>query len=47
MWCRVDFVWTDVSEERVTSIFRVDGILQSHSRENLKSFIVIYNFPMN
>jgi hypothetical protein len=23
MWRRVDLVWTDVSEERMTSIFRV------------------------
>jgi hypothetical protein len=58
MWRPVDFVWTDVSEERIVSIFTVekssskepawsrgcshipeDGILQSHSRENLKSYI--------
>jgi hypothetical protein len=25
MWRRVDFVWTDISEERIVSIFRVDG----------------------
>jgi hypothetical protein len=24
MWCRVDLVWTDVSEESITSIFRVE-----------------------
>jgi hypothetical protein len=24
MWRRVDLVWTDVSEERITPIFRVD-----------------------
>jgi hypothetical protein len=24
MWGRVDFVWTDVSEERIASIFRVE-----------------------
>jgi hypothetical protein len=24
MWRRVDFVWTDVSEERIASIFRVE-----------------------
>jgi hypothetical protein len=24
MWRRVDFVWTDVSEERFASIFRVE-----------------------
>jgi hypothetical protein len=24
MWCRVDFVWIDVSEERIASIFRVE-----------------------
>jgi hypothetical protein len=32
MWCRVDFVWTDVSEEGIASIFRV---------ENLKSYTAI------
>jgi hypothetical protein len=24
MWRRVDFVWTDVSEERIASTFRVE-----------------------
>jgi hypothetical protein len=24
MWCRVDLVWTDVSEERIAFIFRVE-----------------------
>jgi hypothetical protein len=24
MWRRVDLVWTDVSEERIASIFRVE-----------------------
>jgi hypothetical protein len=24
MWCRVDLVWTDVSEERIASIFRIE-----------------------
>jgi hypothetical protein len=24
MWCRVDLVWTDVSEERIASIFWVE-----------------------
>jgi hypothetical protein len=24
MWRRVDIVWTDVSEERIASIFRVE-----------------------
>jgi hypothetical protein len=24
MWRRVDLVWTDVSEERITSIFKVE-----------------------
>jgi hypothetical protein len=24
MWCRVDLVWTDVSEERIASIFKVE-----------------------
>jgi hypothetical protein len=63
MWRHVDLVnWTDVSEERIASIFRVeesaseepawacgcrstrrhipeDGILNSHRRENLKSYM--------
>jgi hypothetical protein len=25
MWRRVDLVWTDVSEERIASIFRVEN----------------------
>jgi hypothetical protein len=48
MWSRVDLVWTDASEERIASIFKVEksaseeptwagGILHSHRRENLKS----------
>jgi hypothetical protein len=24
MWCRVDLMWTDISEERIASIFRVE-----------------------
>jgi hypothetical protein len=45
MWRRVDLMWTDISEERIATIFRVeksaseepeDGILRSHRRENLK-----------
>jgi hypothetical protein len=66
MWRCVDLVWTNVSEERIASIFRVenprvrdqrekvaadcstrfkrhnipeDGILHSHRRENLKSYM--------
>jgi hypothetical protein len=54
---RVDIVCTDVSEERIFSIFRVistrrhileDGILHSHRRENLKSYnhgLLYYNTP--
>jgi hypothetical protein len=57
---RVYIVWTDVSGERIASIFRVensaseepawtsgcsqipeDGILHSHRRENLKSYILL------
>jgi hypothetical protein len=64
MWRRVDLVWTDVSEELITSIFMVeksaseelvwaggcrhipqDGILHSHRRENLKSYIGDNLFP--
>jgi hypothetical protein len=41
MWHRVDMVLTDVSEERITSIFRVeDCFLHSHRRENLKSYFL-------
>jgi hypothetical protein len=65
MWHRVDVVLTYVSEERIASIFRVEGkirksaseetsvntkstrchileycFLQSHRRENLKSYIL-------
>jgi hypothetical protein len=62
MWRRVDIVLTDISEERIASIFRVerietsvnirstgrhiqeDGILHSHRRENLKSYIDVMRF---
>jgi hypothetical protein len=65
MWRRVDLMWTDVSEEHIASIFRVeksankepawarccshvleDGSLQSHRRENLKSYTNIYKFHL-
>jgi hypothetical protein len=50
MWRRVDIVWTDVSEERIASIFRVEkstseepawagGCRLSHRRENLRSYM--------
>jgi hypothetical protein len=73
MWRRVDLVRSDVSEESIASIFRVeksaskepawacssvcemsvrtrstrrhipeDGILNSHRRENLKSYVTNY-----
>jgi hypothetical protein len=47
MWRHVDIVWTDVSEERIASIFRVEksGSEEptwaggcSHRRENFKSY---------
>jgi hypothetical protein len=38
MWRDVDLVWTDVSEERISSIPE-DGIPHSHRCENLKSDI--------
>jgi hypothetical protein len=47
MWRSVDLVWTDVSEERISSIFRVEKSASeepawaggcSHRRENLKSY---------
>jgi hypothetical protein len=60
MWRRVDLGWTNVSEKRIASIFKVeksvseepawvggwshipeDGILYSHLRENLKSYMII------
>jgi hypothetical protein len=37
MWHRVDLVWTEVSEERITSIPE-DPILHSYRREDLKSY---------
>jgi hypothetical protein len=37
---RVTLVRTDVSEELSASFIRVDAILHSHRRENLKSCIV-------
>jgi hypothetical protein len=44
MWRRVDLVRTDVSEERLLTqnlhgATTEDGILDSHRRENLKSYI--------
>jgi hypothetical protein len=24
MWCRIDLVWADVSEERIASVFRLE-----------------------
>jgi hypothetical protein len=44
MWRRVDLVWTDVSEEHKNTSstqrhITEDGILHSHHRENLKSYI--------
>jgi hypothetical protein len=32
MWRRVDFVWTDVSEERIASIFRVENLRARNQR---------------
>jgi hypothetical protein len=49
MWRRIDLEWTDVSEERVASIFSVEEsaseepVWANHRCENLKSFIV-YTF---
>jgi hypothetical protein len=38
MWHRVDVVLTDVSEERITSIFRVEGkIRKSASEETVRT----------
>jgi hypothetical protein len=33
MWHRVEVVLTDVSEERIASIFRVEGKIRKSSRE--------------
>jgi hypothetical protein len=33
MWRRVDAVLTDVSEERIASIFRVEGKIRKSARE--------------
>jgi hypothetical protein len=35
MWRRVDLVWTDVSEERIASIF---GLATSHAGSSLADF---------
>jgi hypothetical protein len=62
MWRLLDMLLTDVSEERIASIFRAtrssetsvnkistrshipeEGILHSHRRDNLKSYII---FPI-
>jgi predicted transcriptional regulator len=38
MWHRVDVVLTDISEERITSIFRVEGkIRKSASEETVRA----------
>jgi hypothetical protein len=77
MWRRVVLVWTDVSGEHITSIFRVEksaseeptwaggcstqpqdarttrllipenGILRSHRRENLKSYLHMLSLEIN
>ena len=33
MWHRVDVVLTDVSEERIASIFRIEGKIRKYVRE--------------
>jgi hypothetical protein len=35
MWRCVDLVWTDVSEERIASIFRVEKSASEESREQV------------
>jgi hypothetical protein len=37
MWLRVDLVWTDVSEERITSIFRVEKSAQTTQKKSRDS----------
>jgi uncharacterized protein (DUF2342 family) len=38
MWCSVDVVLTDVSEERIASIFRIEGKNKKiHKRRNSES----------
>jgi hypothetical protein len=51
MWRRVDLVWTDVLEERIASIFRVQKFASEepawaggsvrNRRENLKSYLIL------
>jgi hypothetical protein len=53
-WRRVDLVWTDVSEERIASIFRVEksaceepawasGCRLSHQSKNTQLYMYIFN----
>jgi hypothetical protein len=35
MWRRVDLVWTDVSEKRIASIFRVEKSANGNQREQV------------
>jgi hypothetical protein len=50
MWHRVDIVWTDVSEERFASIFKVEKsaseepVWAGGCSENLKSYINVSLF---
>jgi hypothetical protein len=46
MWHRVDVVLTDVSEDRIASIFRVEGkIRKSASEETVRTIFIPPNSP--
>jgi hypothetical protein len=49
MWHRVEVVLTDVSEERIASIFRVEGKIRKSAREvfvrDVKSRHQFYTVP--
>jgi hypothetical protein len=40
MWRRVDLVWTDVSEERIASIFRIDNTRATNQTESVCSHLL-------
>jgi hypothetical protein len=47
MWRRGDSVYTDVSEERIATIFRVEESLQppTHAGSSLTDFFLLFFYP--
>jgi hypothetical protein len=45
MWHHVDVVLTDVSEERIASIFRVEGKIKSASEETVRTVATVGWIP--